>query len=64
MHSFHGENIVIHHNGDYSGECIICQEGKEIRMNTGDLIDFVAAYVRNQKIGQLEQMSSKDLLLK
>lgn len=64
MHSFHGDNVVIHHNGDYSGECIIQQEGKEIRMNTSDLIDFVAAYVRNQKIEQLEQMDSKDLLLK
>lgn len=64
MHSFHGDNVVIHHNGDYSGERIIQQEGKEIRMNTSDLIDFVAEYVRSQKIGQLEQIDNKDLLLK
>ncbi len=64
MHSFHGDNVVIHHNGDYSGECIIRQENQEIRMNTSDLLDFVAEYVRSQKIGQLEQMSSEDLLLK
>ena len=64
MHSFHGDNVVIHHNGDYSGEVIIQQDNNEIRMNAGDLIDFVAGYVRKEKIRELEQMSSKELLIK
>lgn len=64
MHSFHGDNVVIHHNGDYSGEVIICQEGKEIRMNAGDLIDFIAEYVRREKIKQLEMSDNKTILFK
>lgn len=64
MHSFHGDNVVIYHNGDYSGEVTICQDSVEIKMNASDLIDFVAGYVRYKKISELEQMSGKDLLLK
>jgi hypothetical protein len=62
MHSFHGDNVVIHHNSDYSGEVIICQDDKEIRMNAGDLIDFVAEYVRREKIKKLETSDSKTIL--
>ena len=63
MHSFDGKSVTIHYNGDYSGEAIIQQEEKEIRVDVSDLIDFIAGYVRNKRIEELEGMSSDGLLL-
>ena len=64
MQTFHGKEITIHYNSDMSGNCQIIDRktNTEIAVPCEDLIDFVAEYVRHQKIGKLEQMDSKELL--
>lgn len=64
MHSFHGKEITIHYNSDMSGDCQIIDRktNTEIAVPCEDLVDFVAEYVRRQKIDELEQMGSKELL--
>ena len=64
MHSFHGNSANIFHNGDYSGDVKIMKDGISIDVDMEDIIDFVAGYVRDEKIRELEQTNSKDLLLK
>lgn len=63
MHTFDGNKIRIHYNSDMSGDCIIFnkEDGQEIRVPCEDILDFVANYVRNQKISKLEQMETKDV---
>jgi hypothetical protein len=68
MHSFHGESVNIHFNGDYSGDVVINNkkdgdEYKEITVDIKDIFDFVAGYIRSEKISKLEEMESKDILL-
>ena len=64
MHAFVGKNKTrIHFNSDMSGECIIYNEnGNNIKISCEDIIDFVAEYVRMEKISRLEQMSSEEIL--
>ena len=64
MHAFVGKNKTkIHFNSDMSGECIIHNEnGNNIKISCEDIIDFVAEYVRMEKISRLEQMSSEEIL--
>lgn len=69
---------TIHHNGDLSGEVIITRRSgrkdyrgellpeitfdDNVRLDGEDLIEFVADYVRMQKITKLEEMSTEDVL--
>lgn len=65
MHSFHGKSVNIHYDADIkSGECIIInkENGEEIRVLGSDLLDFVAAYVRQQKIAKIENADTIDIL--
>ena len=64
MHTFVGKNRTrIHYNSDMSGECIICNKNEEsVEVSCEDIIDFIAEYIRGQKIRELEQMDSKDVL--
>lgn len=63
MHTFEGNKTRIHYNSDMSGDCIIFnkEDGQEIRVSCEDILDFVANYVRIQKISKLEQMETKDV---
>lgn len=64
MHTFNGKKAAIHYNSDMSGNCIIfnreTEHGTEVPCE--DILDFVAEYVRSQKISKLEQMDSKEIL--
>jgi len=64
MHTFEGNKTRIHYNSDMSGDCIIFnkEDKQEIRVSCEDILDFVANYVRIQKISKLEQMETKDVL--
>lgn len=64
MHSFNGKSCTIHYNGDFSGEVIICNKNDhtEMRVDSQDLINFVAEYVRSKKVSQLENMNSDEIL--
>lgn len=64
MHSFNGKSCAIHYNGDFSGEVIICNknDNTEMRVESDDLINFVAEYVRSKRVRRLENMDSDDIL--
>lgn len=65
MHSFHGKSVNIHYDADVkTGECIIINKetGEEIRANGRDLLNFVAEYVREQKIAKLEKTDAIEIL--
>jgi hypothetical protein len=61
MHSSKINNTQFHYNSDMSGEVHIIVKGKEIKVESGDLIEFVLDRLRDEKIGQLEQMQTEDL---
>ena len=64
MRTFVGrDGINIHHNGDFSGNAIICKPNEEpFEVPFYVLRAFVAEQVRNKKIAALEQASSEELL--
>ncbi len=64
MHTFEGKSCRIHYNSDMSGEVHICDKNsdKELVIDAQDILDFVADYVRSQRIGTLEQMSTENIL--
>ena len=64
MHTYNGNSCRIHYNSDMSGEVCINSKtsDKEITVDAQDILDFVAEYVRSQKIGKLEQMTNKEIL--
>lgn len=64
MHTFNGNSCNIHYNSDFSGEAIIYNknDNTEICVDSQDLINFVAEYVRSKKVSQLENMDSDEIL--
>lgn len=64
MHTFNGKSCNIHYNSDFSGEAIIYSKNDhtEMRVDSQDLINFVAEYVRSKKVSQLENMNSDEIL--
>lgn len=65
MHSFHGKSVNIHYDADVkTGECVIInkENGQEIRVLGSDLLDFIAGYVREQKIIKIENTCATDIL--
>lgn len=64
MHTYKGESLIIHHNGDYSGECyIVDKETKtQIKVSCEDLLGFVAEYVKSKRISEIENMNMNDIL--
>lgn len=64
MHTFDGKSCRIHYNSDMSGEVHICDKAtdKELKVEAQDILDFVAEYVRTERIGILEQMSTDSIL--
>ena len=63
MLTFNGESIRIFYNSDFSGESTILniKTGKEMEVNTQDLINFVAEYIRDDKIRKIEEMDADEL---
>jgi hypothetical protein len=64
MHTFKAEGgTSFHHNSDLSGEVIIIQEsGKEISVPGQDILEFVAQYVTNELVAEIEQMTTEEIL--
>lgn len=64
MHTFNGKSRNIHYNSDFSGEAIVYNKNDhtEMRVDSQDLINFVAEYVRSKKVSQLENMNSDEIL--
>lgn len=64
MNTFNGKSVKVFHNSDYSGDCLIINKetNKEMNILTDDLIDFVAEYVKKQKIKDIEYMTSMEIL--
>lgn len=64
MHTFEGKSCRIHHNSDMSGEAHICDKNsdKELVIEAQDILNFVADYVRRERIGSLEQMNTDEIL--
>lgn len=48
----------------WSGEVHICDKNSdiELKVEAQDILDFVADYVRTERIGMLEQMSTDSIL--
>ena len=64
MHTFNGESCTIHYNSDMSGEVIINSKtiNKAIEIEAKDILDFVADYIRREKISTFENMSTTEIL--
>lgn len=64
MHTFEGKSCRIHHNSDMSGEVHICDKNsdKELVIDAHDILDFVADYIKTERIRMLEQMSTDSIL--
>lgn len=61
MHSSKINKTQFHYNSDMSGEVIIIVNDQEIKVEGDDLIEFVLDRLRDEKIGQLEQMDERQL---
>lgn len=58
-----GVVYLVHHEGDYSGDVLICMSGdREVRLPFEVLKAVVAEYVRSHETSLLEQASVDDLL--
>lgn len=64
MHTFEGKSCRIHHNSDMSGEVYICDKNSddELKVEAQDILDFVANYIRAERIEKLEQMNADSIL--
>lgn len=65
MHTFNEKETIIHYDSDVATEKVIIRNKHydlELSVSGEDIIDFVAEYVRSQKISKLEQMNSKEVL--
>lgn len=67
MHTFEGDKVTFHHNGDFHDDdpVIIIAKSKskeEIEVPLSDLKRFIADYVRGYRIARLEQASTDDIL--
>jgi len=69
MHSFtvykNEEKTTFHYNSDLSGSIDIAVKTKynlfELRVPASVLLDFVANWVRNQKVAALEEQSTREV---
>jgi hypothetical protein len=56
-------NTLIHHNGDLSGDVIIRdRHGREVEIPGAAMLEFVAHYVRRERISKLEQATTDEIL--
>jgi predicted glutamine amidotransferase len=72
MHTYNTKNMSFIHNGDFSGDVLICsnkldygisdERDEKFKIPMDELLDFVAEAVRSKKISELESMTAKQLL--
>lgn len=66
MHTFESEQHYFFHNGDYSGEVQIApkfyQKDDGVVLEMKEILDFVAQYIRRNKISKLEEASTEEIL--
>lgn len=66
MHSFQGKSCTIHINGDLkdSDLIIIDKNGVKVRIDSNDVLELVAEYVRKNIINKVCHMGIDELLKK
>lgn len=65
MHTFEADDdFRIHHNGDYSGDVTIVHDKtkQEMTVPFTVLVEFVAHFVRGERISKLENASFAEVL--
>lgn len=66
MHTYRypGSRFVIHHNSDLSGNIHIVEVGsnKQLMIPSEDILGFIASFVRDQRISELEQATDHEIL--
>ena len=63
MHIFKGKSCTIFYNGDYTGDVMLTKiRGATVSIDCYDLLEFVAEYVRQRRISEIESVAVMDLL--
>lgn len=62
MRTFIGETCVINYNSDMSGLINIQTPTSRLDISGDDVLDFIAEFVRSEKISQLENAETKEIL--
>ena len=64
MHTYESNGFLFHHNSDMGGDVIIVNKnnGEELEVDGQAILDFVANYIRNEKIAKLENSTNKEIL--
>lgn len=64
MHTYESNGFLFHHNSDMNGDVIIVNKnnGEELEVDGEAILDFVANYIRNEKIAKLENSTNKEIL--
>ncbi len=62
MKSFHAQGATIHYNSDLSGDVIIQRGALRVDVPGRMLLDLVAQYIVDERIAQLEQASTEEIL--
>jgi hypothetical protein len=60
-HTTKGYETIFIHNSDMSGEITIKNDNGELNVSGNNIVNFVLEHLRNEKIGQLEQMNERQL---
>lgn len=63
MHTFTSNKTIFHYNSDMSGDVVILTPEKiEFRVDGRSILEFVAEYVRGQRIRRIENQEVDELL--
>lgn len=66
MHTWFGKkDLVINHNGDYSGDWIMHFKSDpdfSLRVPSSDMLEFFADYIRDKRISAIEDKSTEQIL--
>ena len=64
MHTSETNNgTVFIHNSDMSGDVeIINSEGRRVKVDGNDILQFVAGYIRGVRVSKLEQLTTNEIL--
>ena len=55
-------NTIFIHNGSYKGNVNISNSTSEIDIEFDELLDFVVDYIKQEKIAEVEQMNTSELI--
>ena len=64
MHTYNGKSCSIIYNSDMSADTVIVdkENGKSVSISGYDILDFVASFIRDKKVSELENMSTDEIL--